>query len=411
MVSESVPTRSEAVLVYVIDVHRIDGGVDVTEEYQHMSGSSLRRRDFLRRAALGLSASPLAAASARAARKSELVPRRRTAYDGHVLGLALVGLGNYATNQLAPALRQTSRCALKGIVTGTPEKARQWKQKYDIASDNVYDYDSFDSIADNDEIDIVYIVLPNAMHAEYTVRAAAAGKHVLCEKPMALSVDECEQMIDACRSANRKLSIGYRLHFEPHNREAMRFGRQGSHGSLRLLETSYGFRLGNPNQWRLRKALAGGGALMDVGIYAIQAARYVTGEEPTSVIATEHKTDLDKFSEVDETLFWQLRFPSGVVSNSTTTYAAYVERLYASADRGWLELSPAYSYGGIRGRTHEGSLDLPQINQQAAQMDDFALCIEEDRESIVPGEEGLRDMKVIEAIYRSAATGQEVAIG
>ncbi len=326
------------------------------------------------------------------------------------LGVALVGLGNYATGQLAPALEQTTLCRLAGIVTGTPAKAVAWQQRYPHLEGHVYDYATYDRLAEDDAIDVVYVVLPNAMHAEYTIRAAQAGKHVICEKPMAVSVAEAQAMIDACEAAGRKLSIGYRLHFEPHNREAMRLGQEQVYGPVVAMETEFGFRIGDPTQWRLKHALAGGGALMDVGIYAIQAARYVTGEEPIRVTAQAFKTDPVKFAEVDETITWQLTFPGGCVVSSLTSYAAYVERLYAAAQRGWFELRPAYSYGGVRGTTSEGPMDFPQINQQAAQMDAFADCVLNDRTSTVDGYEGLRDMRVIEGIYRSIETGGPVSL-
>ena len=319
-------------------------------------------------------------------------------------------MGNYATNQLAPALAETRLCKLSGIVTGTPAKAASWQERHPELVGHVYDYDTFDRIAEDDAIDIIYIVLPNAMHAEYTIRAARAGKHVICEKPMAVSVAEAQAMIDACDEAGVKLSIGYRCQFEPHNLEAIRLGQEQVYGQVVMMETEFGFRIGDPSQWRLKHALAGGGALMDVGVYAIQAARYVTGEEPIRVTAQEYKTDPVKFAEVDETITWQLTFPSGCVANSSTTYAASTQRLYAAAQRGWFEVRPAYSYSGIKGTTSQGAMDFPQINQQAAQMDGFADCVLNDRTSKVDGHEGLRDMRVVEAIYESINTGTAVSI-
>lgn len=326
------------------------------------------------------------------------------------LGIALVGLGYYSEHRLAPALQETKRCYLAGVVTGSPEKAARWKAKYNLSDNGIYNYDRFDRIAANTDIDIAYIVLPNAMHHDYVIRAAMAGKHVICEKPMALSVKECEEMIRACRTANVKLSIGYRLHFEPFNQEAMRVGQQEAFGKVKFVESGFGFKIGDPAQWRLKKELSGGGALMDVGIYAIQAARYVTGKEPVSVTAQEFKTDSVKFKDVDETVFWQMEFPGGVVSASITSYAADVERLYMAAENGWLLLEPGYAYGPFSGKTHNGNLDLPQVNHQALQMDDFASCILDNRESRVSGEEGLKDLKVIEAIYHAIRTGSKVNV-
>lgn len=326
------------------------------------------------------------------------------------LGVALVGLGYYSQYLLAPALQQTAHCYLAGIVTGTPSKAEAWKKQYNLPDKNIYDYKNFDHIADNKDIDIIYVVLPNSMHHEYVLRAAQAGKHVICEKPMATSVKEAQEMIAACKKANVKLSIGYRLHFEPFTQEAMRVGQQKVFGKVKFVESSDGFKIGDPKQWRLNKTLAGGGSMMDIGIYAIQGARYSTGEEPIAVTAQEFKTDKVKFKDVDETIFFQLEFPSGAVSNSVSSYASGTERLYISAENGWLELRPAFGYGPLAGRTHEGELKLPIVNHQAMQMDDFAKCVKENRESRVNGEEGLKDMKVIEAIYRAVATGKKIRI-
>ncbi len=327
------------------------------------------------------------------------------------LGYALVGLGGLSTNQIAPALQITKHCRLAGVVTGTPAKEKVWAEKYGIPEKNIYNYQNYDEIADNPDIDVIYVVLPNSMHAEYTIRAAKAGKHVLCEKPMANSVKDCEEMIAACREAKRKLAIGYRCHFEPHNLECMRLAKEKTFGDLKMIDAGFGFKIGNPDQWRLKHDLAGGGALMDVGIYALQACRYLTGEEPNMISATETKTDPVKFKEVDETIVWSMTFPSGVIAHCSTTYNFRgVNRYKALASDGWFGLEPAYSYGGIKGATSKGEIKFDQIDQFAAEMDDFALCIKEDRESRVAGEEGLRDLRAIEAIYESIETGKHVRL-
>ncbi|MDJ1467948.1 Gfo/Idh/MocA family protein [Xanthocytophaga flava] len=362
------------------------------------------RRSFLQSAgtmALGASFLPWLAESSQA---------ENLLQDNKPLGIALVGLGYYSAYQLAPALKQTKFCKLTGIVTGTPSKATEWEKKYTIPKKNIYDYKTIDRIADNKDIDIVYIVLPNSMHAEYTIRALQAGKHVICEKPMAVSVKECQQMIDAAKKANRQLSIGYRLHYTPHHQEVMKYGREKTFGKVKIVETSDGFKIGDPNQWRLKKALAGGGAMMDIGIYALQGSRYTVGEEPVSVWAQEFKTDSVKFKEVDETILWQLKFPGGAVANSSCSYAAGLERLFATCEDGWFEMGPCYGYGAIKGRTSKGDMNLPQLNHQAAQMDDFAQCILTNKPTRTPGEEGLKDMRVIEAIYRSIETGKVVPV-
>jgi len=360
------------------------------------------RRSFITQMALGTSALTIAPAT--------VLGHTRTYPVEKKLGIALVGLGNYSTNKLAPALMETQYCELRGIVTGTPAKAKEWSEKYNIPAKNIYNYDNYDEIADNEDIDAVYIVLPNGMHAEYTIRAAQAGKHVLCEKPMANTVAECEEMIQACKNAGKQLAIGYRLHYEPHTREIMRLGQEEVFGPVKLIESGFGFRIGDPTQWRLDKKLAGGGPLMDVGIYVIQGTRYVTGEEPISVTAQTIKTDPVKFDEVEETLLWQLKFPSGVVANCSTTYATNTERLRVNCESGWFELSPAYSYGPIKGRTSKAEFTFPHTNHQAAHMDGVSLSILRNEPNTVPGEEGIRDMKVIEAIYKAVETGNSEKI-
>ena len=329
--------------------------------------------------------------------------------DDKKLGIALVGLGNYSTDQLAPALQETYYCYLSGIVTGTPAKAERWKQQYKIPNKNIYNYENFDEIAENKSIDIVYVVLPNSMHHEFVIRAARAGKHVFCEKPMGLSVKECKEMIDECRKAGVRLFVGYRLHNEPYHKAAMKFRNNGDSGIL-YVQSEFGFKIGDPDQWRLKKSLAGGGALMDLGIYAIQAARYAIGNEPLSVTAQEYKTDDKKFSEVDETLTWQMEFPGGHVSNSYTSYTTPANHFYISTEKRWFNLFPAYNYRGIRGSTNDGELVLPEINQQAVQMDTFSKCILDGTFSDESGEEGLKDLKVIEAIYKAIQSRMKVQV-
>ena len=328
------------------------------------------------------------------------------------LGVALVGLGSLSTHQLAPALQKTQHCRLAAIVTGSPEKERVWSDRYQIDGRHIYHYDSFDKIAADDSVDIVYIVLPNSMHAEYTIRAARAGKHVLCEKPMANSSEECRQMIAACQSVNRLLAIGYRCQFEPRHVRSMEMARDKSMGSIKMIEAGFGFKIGDPNQWRLKKSLAGGGALMDVGIYALQACRYLTGEEPQSIIAQETKTDATKFAEVDESLTWTMRFPSGVLAHCSTSYNFNgLNRFRAFAENGWFGMDPAYSYNDNRLETSQGGIELPQLDQFATEMDDFASCIRDKRPSRASGEEGLKDLLAIEAIYRSVQSQSLVEVG
>lgn len=331
--------------------------------------------------------------------------------DEKKLGVALVGLGTYSENQLAPALTETLYCRLTGVVSGDETKREQWKARYDLKSSNVYDYGNFDDIAGNRDIDIVYVVLPNALHAEYVVRAARAGKHVICEKPMATSVDDCRRMIEACKRAGVRLSMGYRLHFEPFNEEVMRLGQNRVFGSLNRVIARHGMEVGEKDQWRLNKKLAGGGPLMDLGIYCVQGALYTTGELPVSVKARFHeKTDGVKFNEVEEGISWEMDFPEGIKAVCDTSYSEPYNFLRGEAVSGWFELEPAFPYDALKGETSEGPMMLTSVNQQAAQMDDFALCIQNNTPTRVPGEMGLRDVSILTAIYESAVTGRAVRL-
>lgn len=327
------------------------------------------------------------------------------------LGVALVGLGRYSTYQLGPALQHTQLCELKGIVTGTPSKREKWATEYGIDERNMYSYETFDEIKNNEEIDIVYVVLPNSMHKEFTIRAAEAGKHVICEKPMGLTPLECEAMIAACEQAGVKLSVGYRLYFEPHHLELRRVGMERTYGKVGLMEAGLGFSMADPTSWRLNKELGGGGALIDLGLYAIQGCRRTLGEDPIKVSAKGLTQQPDLFKGIWEHVFWQMEFPGGAVSNSSTSYSVYVDRMYASAEKGWLELKPAFNATGASGTTHEGPLSFETAPyQQIEQMDHFAQCILEDREPINSGREGWKDMKIIEAIFQAAESREEVEI-
>ncbi|MES2520167.1 MAG: Gfo/Idh/MocA family oxidoreductase [Bacteroidota bacterium] len=327
------------------------------------------------------------------------------------LGIALIGLGNYATNNLAPAFANTQNCYLAGIVTGTPAKAEAWKKKYNIPDKNIYNYQNFDEIANNPDIDIVYVVLPNGLHHEYTLRAAKAGKHVFCEKPMAVSVKEAEEMIAACKAAKVHLAIGYRLHYEPFTNEVMRLARDKDFGKVTFIEASFGFPLRDKKAWRMIPKLSGGGPMLDVGIYALNAARYATGEEPISVTAQAIKTRPDIYVDgIEETMFWQMKFPSGAISNHTTTYNSYLQRLYVGYENGNLEMSPAYDYGPLKGKTSKGEMDFPIVHHQTLMLDGICGDIINKRPIRTPGEEGLRDMKIMRAVFEAAKTGKEVKL-
>jgi predicted dehydrogenase len=242
------------------------------------------------------------------------------------------------------------------------------------------------------------------------IRAAKAGKHVICEKPMATSVADCQRMIDACRAANRTLSIGYRLHFDPYHLEVARLGREKVFGAVKNVGAEFGFVI-RPGVWRLNEKLAGGGPLMDLGIYCVQAACYATGEDPVTVTAKfGPKTDANRFAEVEESIDWTLGFPSGAKSQGSCSYNGMMNHLRVEAASGWSELHSAFSYRGISGRTSAQKLSYPTVNQQALQMDGIAQSILAGRPSIVPGEMGLRDVRILMAIYEAARTGRSVSL-
>lgn len=337
---------------------------------------------------------------------------------GRKLGYAIVGLGGYGLGIIIPQFKNCEHSKLVALVSGDPAKAKRVAAEHGVPESAIYDYQNFDRIKDNPEIDIVYVCLPVSMHAEYTIRAAQAGKHVMCEKPMAVSSKECEAMIAACKKAGKKLMIGYRCHFEPHNLEAIRLARSGAIGKLRYFRSEHGFTAGNPNAWRLKKAMSGGGSLMDIGIYALNAARYMTGEEPVAVYAKETTDRSDpRFKEVEDMIEFQLEFPSGVIGSCMSMYSANQNHILLMGDKGRIDLEPGTRYDGNKlwvGQDRGKQVDPPPgpgKTQWAGQLDHLSLCILNNKEPIVAGEEGLRDIRIVEVIYRSAREQKRIALG
>lgn len=334
-------------------------------------------------------------------------------YEGPVLRVAIMGLGSYG-NRVARAMESCKRAKLVGVISGTPSKVVQWREKYNIPEKNCYNYDNFDNLKDNPDIDAVYVITPNGLHCEQSKRVAKAGKHVICEKPMGINAIEGQEMVDACKAANVKLLIGYRMHFEPKTVAVIKMRKEGEFGQVKFFQGLSGFVIGDPTQWRLNKALSGGGAMMDIGIYSINGARYMLGEEPVWVTAQETKTDPVKFKEgIDETIQFQMGFPSGAVASCLSTYAMNnLDRFFLNGSEGFAEMQPSTGYGPIEGRTHKGPLTQPHITHQTLQMEGMAQIIFEDIQPIVPvdGEEGVKDMKIIDAIFLAAKTGKKVML-
>lgn len=367
-----------------------------------MHEGHVSRRGFLRSALLATAASALPGSLLAAA------PKRP-------LGVALVGLGGYSTGRLAPALQLTKHCRLAGVVSGTPAKIAEWQKLHRLPDRNCYSYDDFDRIADNPDIDVVYVVLPNHLHAKYSIAAARAGKHVWCEKPMAMNAGQAQQMIDAAKAAKVQLAIGYRMQHEPNTRRIIGFAKDTPYGAIRSLRAEAGFNAFDADDvgrnWRLDPA-RGGGAMYDMGVYSLNGARYAVQREPVAVSATHEVRRPEIFKGVDETTRFTLEFPGGVTARCATSFGQSMNLLRVDCARGWYELSPFQSYDGIAGRTSDGLvLDAKVEHQQALQMDEDALAIIEGRRPRAPGEEGLADMRVVDAVFASArAGGKKIAL-
>ena len=340
---------------------------------------------------------------------------------GKRVGFAVVGLGHLSLDQILPAFAGSKYCKPVALVTGDAEKGRKIAAQYGIPDDHVTDYAGYEKLRDMPGVDAIYIVLPNSMHKEFVLRGAAIGKHILCEKPMANSVAECEAMIAACRNANVKLMIAYRQQYELMNRTLGDAVKSGKLGKLRSMVSTNSQAEGDPTQWRLNRALAGGGCLPDVGIYCLNAARFLSGEEPEEVFgATLQPKDDPRFKEVESHCSFVLKFPSGFVATCTTAYDVHRSTfLRLEGSEAWGEMSPAFGYHGSKlrfsrldERQKEEVLEpqVPDKDQFATEMDHFAECVRTGREPRTPGEEGLQDQRVVEAIYKSAATGKAVRI-
>lgn len=367
------------------------------------------RRDFLQKITVSAFSIPLV---------SGLAPEvlaRSTSFEKNdkVLRVAMMGLGSYA-NRVADAMKDCKRAKITGVISGTPTKIKEWQSKFNIPAKNCYNYENFDAILNNPDIDAVYITTPNALHHSQCLRVAAAGKHVICEKPMAINAKEGREMIEACKKAGVQLLIGYRMHFEANTKEIVRMRKNGEFGKIMFFQGLSGFIIGDPTQWRLNYELAGGGAMMDIGIYSINGARYMIGEDPIWVTAQEVKTDPVKFKEgVDETITFQMGFPSGAIASCLSTYSMnYLDKFYLNGVKGFAEMQPSTGYGPIKSATHKGRLDLPHVTHQTTQMDEMAAIILDGKRPMIPvdGEEGWKDMVIIDAIFEAVRSGGKVAV-
>ena len=377
-----------------------------------MSDSGISRRGFIGKLGQGVVAANVAGSLLKNASAQLVVPDP----PGKKLGWAIVGLGSLSINQILPAFAKCEKSKVTALVSGHPDKASKLALRYGVSSKNIYNYQNYDSIKDNPDVDVIYIVLPNGMHAEYTVRGLQAGKHVLTEKPMANTPAECQQMIDAAHAANRKLMVAYRCQYEPYNKEAIRIARSQELGKTQMILADAGFSMGDPTQWRLNKQLAGGGSMMDIGIYALNASRYLTGEEPTEVNAMTYTTPDDpRFKEVEENTIFQLRFPSGILANCSSSYGYFHQSHYrVMGTDARLCMDPATWYSGLRLWIERGNeidnRDLPVVDHFTTEMDHMSDCVMQNKTPLTPGEEGLCDLKIITAVYEAAKTGKTVRL-
>jgi predicted dehydrogenase len=365
----------------------------------------ISRREFSKLTALGVAAGMLPEGVARGLAQAQggtEIPK---------VGYCVIGLGRIADHFMR-GVKGSSTSTITGLVSGHREKAEKIAAQYGVPSSSIYSYEEMDRIRENKAIDAVYVALPNSMHAEYTIRSAKAGKHVLCEKPMSTSVTDAKAMIAACDAAKVKLMIAYRLHYEPTTRRAIQLVRGGALGKVQSIVSANGFNE-SAGEWRLDKALSGGGPLMDVGIYCLNATRYLTGEEPAKFAGVVSTIDQDgRFATVEENTSWTQQFPSGIEASCTTTYGAQMPGFYrVYGAKGWLQVDN-FGYDGLRltaeFRGGQGKVTLDELNtekdpeQFVRQVDHFSECVRTGRRPDTPGEEGLRDMEYMQAIYRSA---------
>ena len=349
---------------------------------------------------------------------------------GRKIGYAIVGLGKLAVEEILPAFAVSKHCKVTALVSGHRDKAEQLAGVYGVPKESIYNYETYDKLRDNSDVDVIYIVLPNSMHAEYTIRGFEAGKHVLCEKPMAASIDECRRMIAAAEKAGKQLMIAYRLHYEPFNQTVMRWCQAKVYGEIKTFAGSFCINVEAPNI-RLSKQLAGG-PVGDVGVYPINASRYCIGEEPSEVFAISHQPGDDpRFREVPESVSMLLKFPSGVLAKLDCSFGTTTsDRYRVVCNDGVIDLDPAFSYQGQRLTTHQkppaGGVDgvMPEAgspivvehlitpaNHFAAEMDHFADCVLNATPCRTPGAEGLADMLIAEALDRSIRSGKLQSVG
>jgi predicted dehydrogenase len=369
------------------------------------------RRAFNRLSALALAGARVPS-FAQSGTQPATQPAAPTPAAQQPVGYAAIGLGA-VSDIFMRACANSKTAKITALVTGHPDtKGKKYAAMYGIPETSIYTYETFDRIAGNKAVDAVYVGLPNSMHREYTVRAARAGKHVFCEKPMAISSGECEAMTSATRNSNLLLMVGYRIHYDPTHLAAQRIVQSGALGQLQAFEGTLGYYT-PAGAWRLTKALGGGGSLMDLGIYPLNEVRWFANEEPSefTAVAATRDHNSGRFNEVEQTLAWTMEFPSGIVASLTCSYGENIPGfLRIHGDKGSLQIDNAYFYSGAH-LTNLGSgkpVDLLSQHDQTFQFqleaEHFAECIRTGATPDTPGEDGLNDLLAIESIYKAAGT-------
>jgi predicted dehydrogenase len=330
---------------------------------------------------------------------------------------AIVGLGNFAVGEAIPGFIDSQHARMTAFVSGSPDKQKDLGARFGVS--RFYNYQNFDSIAQDPEIDCVYIILPVGLHAEYTIRALKAGKHVLTEKPMASTSAECEAMISEAKRANRQLGVAYRIHFEPTNVRAKQLIGAGEIGDIRFVAADHGFNADpnyGPHKWRLQKELAGGGSMFDIGIYGLNTSLMMLDHEPVELSARYiYPKDDPRFREVEGGLEYRLRMANGVSVSGSSSYSwsPYISQQRYMGSKATIFMKPATTYDRNtitvegNGPTREIEAGNP-LTQFQNQLDAFSLAAKTNTPHKTPGEMGLRDIRLIEAIYRSADNGGEI---
>jgi predicted dehydrogenase len=332
------------------------------------------------------------------------------------IGYAVVGLGSIAETAVLPAFRNSKNSKLVALVSHDKGRAQHLGAKYGVK--HCYSYENYDQCLSQRDVDAVFVTSVNGAHAEQTIRAAVAGKHVLCEKPMATSVEDCRRMVAACRANRVRLMIAYRKYFEPGSVALKKLVTSGKLGRLRHIFSSYTeiVDAGKAKTWQLNQKLAGGGSLMDIGIYCVNTMRWVAGSAPVDATARRWTDDPKRFSDVEDSIAFRLTHPDGLVCQGTSSYSSMAASfLQVHGDQGWAALNPAFAFeeerrlfGKIRGRWFERKFKV--IDEFALELNAFTESIHLGRDPEPDGMEGLRDLATIEAIYRSAVENRTVSV-